>query len=448
MNPNEIVEMYNSGLSLEAIAKRIGIDRSTVRRICIGNGVVIRPKTSPRRSWDYIDEQIRKQYPSMGAESIAKQLGISKFVVYNRAQKIGIKADVAHKMQRRSDLIMSRNSSVNVDFFRTWSSNLAWLLGYIQADGSISAKTSKWYVSFGCVVDDRHILEDIKRITNAHGEITQINCPLLREKYHCRKQVRLQITSKEVVRLLMDQYKIYPNKSNIDPPMPYVPDEWLSHWARGNLDGDGSIVRPSERCCVVKFLGSHRVMDELRTRISQIVGVKTPELHKRKDHGPNSKLSLFSWSNKKDAAAVLKWMYPDGDYLCLNRKREAAMAFLESFERPRPLRLPTYTKSNEYAVANFMKKKIYLGQYGSKESQEKYRRLTDYISAGDIESAMQFAATCTQRVQRPSREKLLAMFANFGSWSKVAKHLGITTSTLLVIRNELDAPALDERYRD
>ena len=124
------------------------------------------------------------------------------------------------------------------------------------------------------------------------------------------------------------------------------------------------------------------------------------------------------------------------------------MAFLESFERPRPLRLPTYTKSNEYAVANFMKKKIYLGQYGSKESQEKYRRLTDYISAGDIESAMQFAATCTQRVQRPSREKLLAMFANFGSWSKVAKHLGITTSTLLVIRNELDAPALDERYRD
>jgi len=77
-------------------------------------------------------------------------------------------------------LMLKRNTAqprieVNEKYFRTWSPNMAYILGFISADGCIIQGTYKGYsdaLVFGIHKRDKDILEKIKRELNAKHTIS------------------------------------------------------------------------------------------------------------------------------------------------------------------------------------------------------------------------------------------------------------------------------------
>ena len=117
----------------------------------------------------------------------------------------------------------NRKYSLNFDFFKKWSEEMAYVLGYWFADGTMDKNLK--YISFSS--KDKEQLEQIKKVIEG-------NMPLYFDK---RGSYQLKISSVNVVNDIRALGGI-PNKSftNI---FPCVPENYINAFIRGYFDGDG-----------------------------------------------------------------------------------------------------------------------------------------------------------------------------------------------------------------
>ncbi|PFB60320.1 LAGLIDADG family homing endonuclease [Bacillus cereus] len=128
---------------------------------------------------------------------------------------------------RRAIGSWKRKYDITENFFKTWSNNMAYILGFIAADGVIQKENQCVSIS----QKESYILEDIKQELNT-------NQPLYRNKK--TGVYMLNINSKTIKDDLMNIHGITPCKSfNIE--FPCVPEEYLHHFVRGYFDGDGHV---------------------------------------------------------------------------------------------------------------------------------------------------------------------------------------------------------------
>lgn len=122
---------------------------------------------------------------------------------------------------------------VNKDFFKTWTSDMAYVLGFFAADGYIT-KNKRGGHFWSIQITDLDLLNQIKNIIGSNHKIG-IRFP----KNSDKKLYRLQIGSKEMcddlVRLGM---RIKKTKTM---EFPIVPIKYLRHLIRGYFDGDGHV---------------------------------------------------------------------------------------------------------------------------------------------------------------------------------------------------------------
>lgn len=120
------------------------------------------------------------------------------------------------------------------DFFATWSSNMAYILGYFAADGCM-VKNARG----GCYIEftstDRILLEQVAVSTGSKNVISQRN--VADDRW--RPQYRLQIGSVHWFQNLL-QLGFTPNKSNT-LQLPSVPSRYFRDFVRGYFDGDGCV---------------------------------------------------------------------------------------------------------------------------------------------------------------------------------------------------------------
>lgn len=124
---------------------------------------------------------------------------------------------------------------VNVNFFKHWSSEMAYVLGFFAADGSMyTSSRGAHYIDFTST--DSELLERISSILRAKQKITRLerHNPKWKIVYH------LQIGSKDMFADLL-KLGMSPRKSMVIQ-LPTVPGIYLSHFVRGYFDGDGSIL--------------------------------------------------------------------------------------------------------------------------------------------------------------------------------------------------------------
>lgn len=130
---------------------------------------------------------------------------------------------------------MPINKLKNVDFFKEWSPQMAYVLGFFAADGSMYVNSrGSHYVSF--YSNDREILVKIRSSLGSHHKISQ------RESFHARWAIRyiLQIGSKEMYEDLL-ALGFSKNKS-LTLKFPSIPKPYLNHFIRGYFDGDGNVL--------------------------------------------------------------------------------------------------------------------------------------------------------------------------------------------------------------
>ncbi|MDD4980480.1 MAG: LAGLIDADG family homing endonuclease [Candidatus Omnitrophica bacterium] len=124
---------------------------------------------------------------------------------------------------------------LNVDFFKKWSVEMAYVLGYFAADGCmfINPRGSK-YISFTSC--DREILQKVKRMLGSEHKFSVKN----RQNRNWKDAFTLQIGSKEMYQDLIKK-GFMPKKASRFK-LPAVPKKYMRHFIRGYFDGDGSVT--------------------------------------------------------------------------------------------------------------------------------------------------------------------------------------------------------------
>ncbi|EZH67407.1 hypothetical protein DH09_05620 [Bacillaceae bacterium JMAK1] len=170
------------------------------------------------------DEMIIEMYKSgMPFKEMVSQIGISDRAIRNVMYKHGV------IMNREQSSGQPRKHQVNEDFFKIWSHEMAWVLGLFITDGSIS----KSHSNVSLTQKNQTLLRRVATYMNADY--------ILAKSYKTRTAATLLINSKEIKNDLI-MLGISPNKS-LTVQFPNIPDEFLSSFIRGVVDGDGWVQK-------------------------------------------------------------------------------------------------------------------------------------------------------------------------------------------------------------
>ena len=126
----------------------------------------------------------------------------------------------------------NRALNKNEEYFSIESHNMAWLLGFLAADGTVSSSNNT--IKIGLSAKDKEILEKIKQEVEIENNIVEYTT---KDGFDC---VDLHWTCAKHKQELA-KYGITPNKTfTIKPPI-QLSAEYYIDFIRGYFDGDGSI---------------------------------------------------------------------------------------------------------------------------------------------------------------------------------------------------------------
>ncbi len=164
-----------------------------------------------------------------------KQLGVSSRSCQRMTKRRWqIRLVKVLKQIKRRKFITDPPCLANKHFFKKWTSEMAYVLGYFAADGCMFVNPrGSHYIEFTST--DREIIEKIKRFMSSKHLLAKRD----RLKLQWRTTYHFQIGSKEMFKDLLT-FGFCPNKSNV-LKFPRIPREFLSDFIRGYFDGDGCV---------------------------------------------------------------------------------------------------------------------------------------------------------------------------------------------------------------
>lgn len=204
--------------------------------------------------------------------------------------------------------------SVNENFFKTWSKDMAYIFGLWFADGCITGKYLNVF-SISLHKNDSYLLELIKSQMSSN------------HKVYCHQNMSsLVITNKEIVKDIINLGGI-PRKSLV-AKFPYVPDEFLPDFIRGLWDGDGTIGfnKKTNRYYSSICSGSKDFINSLYDILRNKAGIDGGSLVNQKTKIGDKiydKTIVLSLS-VEDTRRLAKYMYKN-DGMALARKKDKFM---------------------------------------------------------------------------------------------------------------------------
>lgn len=160
---------------------------------------------------------------------------------------------------------------VNEDFFKTWTEEMAYTLGYIYADGSLedSPKIRGKYLRISSA--EKNNLLKIKKWMQSGHVIVERN----RENENILYLLKM---GSHVLYKDLEKFGLCPNKS-LTMKFPSIPEKFLCHFVRGYFDGDGCVrvcmkkgkIQPLiiSKLCTVFTSGSKEFLEELALKIKE-----------------------------------------------------------------------------------------------------------------------------------------------------------------------------------
>jgi hypothetical protein len=188
----------------------------------------------------------------------------------------------------------------NEQYFKAWSNDMAYFLGFICADGHIA--THRNMLSIQLHTKDFHILESFKKFLSYDGKI------------YFRKDLpscNLWVVSKEITQDLMN-FGLTRHKSQDLKWVEQIPEQYISHFVRGYFDGDGHVglaqgSNPNKKKIICKLVSTLPFIERLKKEFEKIYG---SEIGSIQDNG--SYFELY-YSGQKSALKFLKWIYIDSN---------------------------------------------------------------------------------------------------------------------------------------
>jgi len=205
----------------------------------------------------------------------------------------------------------------NENFFKIWSPEMAYVLGFFTADGNmIRNKRGAYFIEFE--ITDKNLLYKIRELLGSDHKIAE-----RKRDNKWKKSYRLQIGSKEIFDDLL-KLGLTPNKSKTIE-LPEIPKEYFSDFVRGYFDGDGCVTvchyirkdRHNKKC--IKILsgftsGSEKFLKSLYLRLKIFANIIGGSLYENRGY------RLFF--SDEDTRKLYNFMYNGKNDLSLCRKKD------------------------------------------------------------------------------------------------------------------------------
>ena len=199
---------------------------------------------------------------------------------------------------------------VNEKFFKSWSPKMAYVLGFLFADGSIlnTEKSSRtFYVQFSN--NDEDLIKQIKQTLSSKHNISRKETRLVKFKekhYLCKATYSLRIGNKILCHDLKNLGLTH--RKSLNMLFPKIPDKYFNFFLRGYFDGDGSITayiprnQKAPRLQVIFTSGSNKFLESLSAKLHKILETPIKKL--------NSGNGAFQIRYRKtDSLKILSFMY-------------------------------------------------------------------------------------------------------------------------------------------
>jgi len=150
-----------------------------------------------------------------------------------------------------------RKYNVDFDYFKTWSVEMAYLLGFICADGHIASSRNSLLIQLH--KKDKYILENFMKFMKFEGKLYD---------YSSKTTCTLHISSKEITKDLMN-FGLTRHKSQELKWIEQTPDQYVSHFVRGYFDGDGHVGlaqahNPNNKKLIIKLVSTLPFIERLK----------------------------------------------------------------------------------------------------------------------------------------------------------------------------------------
>ena len=273
------------------------------------------------REIEWTEERIsalKERYVEEGGDILAEEFGFRLDNVRRKASELGLHTIAGHA---RAGKIKAENAThCNIHYFDEWSPNMAYILGFLFADGCVSERGS---VMINLSEKDQSVLNFIKEEMKSSCTIYQSKGRLdSRTGNVSQNQVSVHISSTIVVNRLIEM-GMNPRKTYTNDPFPDVPNDMLPHFIRGYFDGDGSVSLYKDRrwdACSLSFVGSPKFITGIRDSLVKYAGMRHNKV--RIHNGKTATWSSVAWTVRGCHHKFRSFIYPKGFTFCLQRKKD------------------------------------------------------------------------------------------------------------------------------
>ncbi len=193
----------------------------------------------------------------------------------------------------------ARKWRINEDYFKTWTRNMAYMLGFWFADGCI----------YGGKMFDITIHRKDKYLIKRFAEELEYEGPIIDfvDKQAARLNFSCVVIYRDIIELGGSERK------SLTCQFPHVPKEYLPDFIRGYFDGDGSVWDVKGKRVNCNFCcGSYDFLKTLWDTLKQEAGVEGGSYY-----APSYSLTF----GKRDSEKIAKYIYKDNPELFLLRKK-------------------------------------------------------------------------------------------------------------------------------
>ncbi len=263
-------------------------------------------------------------------EEIAKMVGIPRPTITKWFRRLNIPTQGCQRMTKRRWQIrlvkvlrlaekqkhqpFQKSCLANKHFFKKWSSEMAYVLGYFAADGCMFVNPrGSHFIDFTSI--DRELIEKVKQCLDSRHLLSVHNKD--NKNSHWKTRFRLQVGSKVMFKDLLE-LGLTPRKSKT-LKFPSVPDKYLADFIRGYFDGDGCVFygyykRNDRKNKTFQYrigtsfaCGSKEFLTKLHALLIQMANVRGGCLSKKAKDKEDFQLAFST----NDSRKIFQFMYND-----------------------------------------------------------------------------------------------------------------------------------------
>ncbi len=227
--------------------------------------------------------------------------------------------------------------NLNQNFFKIWTEQMSYILGYIVADGCITVSKDRKNRPFSLnitSIDKKH-LYNLRKALSSNHKISKKSGSAANKVYQL--QIRNQVLANDLINL-----GIMPRKtSNLNPIK--VPEKYFSDFVRGFFDGDGTVyiykVNGVPQIKAEFISVSSSFFSEFSQWLCRSLGIQTKSIHQTIDKRGERMIRYGIHFYIDDCEKLADFMYGNSSSLYLLRKRKV-------FEKWKLIKRRHYIKQN------------------------------------------------------------------------------------------------------